>query len=313
MKVSHGFSQSGSSPRKSRVLTDYSNERGSDLSPVIWAIDAFPESDLSHMATAEALQTFFPGIPILPVYVLPKTSFADKGYSSFLQPALKPMARKALDKLLRFAPELACTRGPRVLLEKSSRGASCADKLLRFARRIGASCIALGCPAHGGGAFSRYFHRRFSDIVMDQSHVPVLLTGPNAETLRATRPRTMVVPFDFSHFTFADSDLASGPMSEVLTLARALGTEIHALDLGRKSPRDPELRLFESNGISIRFVPEIFRESPEDSIVEYVSALSEEASPLIAYFPRLLARGAVHFRELLKASPCPVVLGAQGA
>ena len=283
---------------------------GAPFGPIVWAMDAFPKSEMSHFATAEALKVFFSDFLVHPVYVLPEAAFSDKGYSTFLKPALKPNARKAVQKLVKFAPGVRSAGKPRVLLDKTGKGPSCAEKLLSFAGRIGAACIALGCLPKGG-RISRYFHTRFSDVVLRDSAVPVLMTGPAIEATSRTS-RVLVVPGDFAALGIPAHDLAlERKLAGVLAFASRLDCEVRFVDFSLRPSHDHWSRLLESSLVPASFAPQIFRDRPRESIVDFVKAEIEETQPLVAVFPGLLAQLDFQIQDLVRDCPCPVVLGPQ--
>ena len=282
---------------------------GAPFGPIVWAMDAFPKSEMSHFATAEALKVFFPDFLVHAVYVLPETAFADKGYSNFLKPALKPNARKAMQKLVKFAPGVRTGSKPHVLLDKTGKGPSCAGKLLNFAGRIGAACIALGCLPTKGGRLTRYFHTRFSDVVLKESPVPVLVTGPAIEATSRTN-RVLVVPGDFAALGIPAHDLAlERKLASVLAFAGRLDCEVRFVDFSLRPSHDYWSRLLESSLVPASFVSQIFRDRPLESIVDFVKAEIEETQPLVAAFPGLLAQLDFQIHDLVRDCPCPVVLG----
>lgn len=301
---------------------------------IVWAIDAFPDQEELLFKTALALQALFPNASIHPVYVLSEENFTSRGISSFLKPALKPMASKAARRLLSQFKNLNLDK-PRVLREAKASVPACARKLLRFAKRIGASRIALG--SHGKSGISRLFYGSFSEAIMDQSSIPVIVAGPRM-SIFVKSPDAIVFPTDFS----AKSGAA---FAQILRVAASFHAEVHlfhktlfGLDnlfqggiqmlgggwttiepyLGSRSTQfQLESRAQHwmgqalSQGVKTRLVSENFREPTSIAIVEYVYQLGE-ASTLLAMVtqtgPVASALLGSVTREVIQRSPCPVYL-----
>lgn len=304
------------------------------LPPIVWAIDAFPTDDDIHLRTAEMIAGCFAGAPVHPVYVLAEESFADRGFSNFLRPALKPMALKALGSLIRETRELRF-RKPRVLMETSASRPACARKLMRYAERIGARMIALG--THERRGFSRFLAGSFSEAVISNSRCPVILSGPHMSHV-AARPRLVIFPTDFS-------EACKRALPDVFKLARSMGAEIHffhkelhlvdplvqsgvnllgggwvSVEPYMSQPADAHTREADEwclrakgEGLTARYIGENFREPTSSAIVEYARTHSR-FSPILALVPQtgpVASRflGSVT-RDVIRTSPCPVYLTA---
>lgn len=166
---------------------------------VVWALDAFSKDVESHARTAHAIRAHAPDCEIQPVYVLSEDVFSARGYSSFLRAALKPRARHNLLALLEHdllaeVKKSGLLRTPRILVETSAEASRCTGKLLRYAKRKGATCVAIG--THARGALSRWFAGSFAETLIRESRIPLLIAGPRQQdSLRP--PRALVVPTDF--------------------------------------------------------------------------------------------------------------------
>lgn len=306
-----------------------------DQPPIIWAVDAFPDDPEFQSRTLRVLRSAFPETPIHPVFVMSEDGFSDRGISTFLKPALKPMAIKGLRHVLQETG-FDGFKKPRVLVESSASRGACARKLLRYAERIGAQMIALGTHARRG--LSRFFTGSFSEAVMSASKVPVIMTGP--EIREAQRPpRAVVFPTDFS-------PLSRFAFVEVIDLAKKFDAEIH---LFHKSihPIDPIvqsgvhmlgggwvsveaylsqpveshekevkdwMKFAQSSGVTSRFVSENFREPTSEAIVEYARRI-DSFSPWVAM---VLQTGPVASwllgsitRDVLRTSPYTVYVASR--
>jgi nucleotide-binding universal stress UspA family protein len=305
-----------------------------DAPPIVWAVDAFPDQLELHVKTATALAALFPHSKIFPVYILSQESFTERGFSTFLKPALKPMALKAVRGLLSQFNSLNLQK-PRVLLEDSASRPACARKLLRFAEKIKAGQIALGSHARRG--FSRLFVGSFSESLLEHSRLPVLVSGPVSQELSAP-PNVIVFPTDFSP--------ANDPaFREVLNLAQSSHAELH---LFHKTtyPFDPFVQgggqllgggwvLFDpflgaddelqaqaqkwlneaaGRGIKTHIISENFREPTSQAIVEYVSHIGDRSALVAMPFHDTrvgTVAGALLgsvTRDVIRACPCPVYL-----
>jgi nucleotide-binding universal stress UspA family protein len=314
--------------------------------PIVWAIDAFPDQLELHIKSAAALQALFPKTTIYPVYVLSEESFTDRGFSTFLKPALKPMATKSLRRLIsqieNFSLQADMRRHlqthlekPRVLVESSASRPACARKLLRFAEKIGAGQIALGSHARNG--LSRLFIGSFSESLLDHSSLPVLVSGPRCNEMKS-EPEVIVFPTDFA----PSGDPA---FQQVLSFAARTKAELHVFHKTTYAPDifvqggvqllgggwvtiDPYLspeEHFDSQaqywlneaarrGVKTRIISENFREPTSQAIVEYVSHLGDR-SALVAMIYHDTRVGAVTgallgsvTRDVIRSSTCPVYL-----
>ena len=300
-------------------LTDF------DAAPIVWALDAFPD-DLSrqqqlHAHAAEMIAALFPRSPVFPVYVLSEESFAAQGFSDFLKPALKPMARKSMSRILSEV-SLANLRAPRVLVEPSASIANCAVKLSRFAHKIGAQLIAVS--SHGRRGLARLFLGSFSETMLNKTNIPVLVAGPEILPFHA-RPSHVVFPTDF--------DPASrGAFLSILRLALWLRADLHLIHksetemfaggwiadgamIGKlDSPVDAReaeswMDLASSAGVTAQMIFDNLREPASEAIVEYVRQFGETPA-LLAINPRLGPLAETIFgsltRDVIRASPSPV-------
>ncbi len=329
------------SETRSTFATDHTDLTQS--TPVIWAIDAFPSDLEMQLKTAAALQRVFPSTPIHPVYVLSEDFFMDRGYSPYLRPALKPMAFKAVLRIL-SETNLVHVKKPRILIEPTSSKAACARRLVRYARKLGAVGIAVGSHARRG--LSRFFNGSFSEEIMNSSETPLLIAGPHADEKGERRdeqsrflgegPKTIVFPTDFS-------PACAQAYDQLLTIAMRTGAEIHlfhkqtyAVDpyvqgsmhmlgsgwvsidaLTTDIPEDNSREInawtqaAADSGVPIRLVNENFREPTSEAIVEYVRSLND-ASVLLAMVsqtgPVASALLGSITRDVIRMSTCPIYL-----
>jgi nucleotide-binding universal stress UspA family protein len=304
------------------------------LAPLIWALEAFPDHDDLHLKTAAALGRMYPRRQVIPVYVLSEESFTDRGFSTFLKPSLKPMAKKALARLLseiRALKLIENIRRPRVLIEASASRPACAKKLLRFAQKIGASEIAVGSHAKNG--LARLFVGSFSEAMLDESRIPVLVTGPHAD-ISASAIRSVVFPTDFS-------SACTTALPRILELCSQLGAELHILHkpiqifdtyiqsgvglFGGSWVNIDELMVetFEDHladsrvwldqagafGVKTTFVGENFREPTAEAIVTYADRLGA-GTTLIAMVSQSTRATSAFLgsvtRDVIRASRCPI-------
>lgn len=309
------------------------------VAPIVWAIDAFPDDLELQLKTAAALQTSFPDSPIYPIYVLSEDSFLDRGYSSYLKPALKPMAFKAVLRIL-AETNLSNLRKPRILLEGSPSRTACARRLLRFSKKIGALTIAVGSHARRG--LTKFFAGSFTDELIDANEMPILIAGPHTQLRNAqtpisqfqSQPKTIVFPTDFS-------PACSSAFSRILHIARAMNAEVHlfhkqiytidpyaqagmtsfgsgwiSMDSympemieDHSSDIDRWKQQADEMNVAIRFVSENFREPTPDAIVDYVRSLND-SSVLLAMVsqtgPLAAALLGSVTRDVIRTCPCPI-------
>lgn len=303
-------------------------------SPLIWAIEAFPEQDDIYLRTASALRQMFPDTPILPVYVLSEESFTARGFSTFLKPALKPMAEKAIESLLSQTHGLEFEH-PRILHETSASRPACAKKLLRFAEKIHAGRIALGSHARHG--LSRFFVGSFSEAILDQSRIPVLVAGPHAD-LDHQATKVVVYATDFS-------DTCRHAYDEILRLCASFHADLHLFHkpipsleatapsgigffgnawvpimdlnggwfdetLAEQSEFAAEWsRHAEEYGVKVTFAGQNSREPTAQAIVEYVRGLDPTTSLIAMVSQTGPIAGAILgsvTRDVIRSSPVPV-------
>jgi len=316
MDLNTGFPRS---PPESRSNANgVLQNRAVEEAPLIWALEAFPNHDDLHLKTAAALGKLYPQRQIIPVYVLSEESFTERGFSTFLKPALKPMAKKALATLLseiralRLLPDI---RRPRVLVEASASRPACARKLLRFASKIGASDIAVGSHARGG--FARFFVGGFSEALLDEARIPILVTGPHAD-LEAAPIENVIFPTDFS---IASVNALPG----ILSLCARLRANLHIFHRPVQLFDTFKEHLTESRawqdqavafGVKTVLVGQNFREPMAEGIVQYAIRLGP-ASTLIALVSQTKKAASAFLgnvtRDVIRTSPCPVFVAPREA
>ena len=347
------FSQASNSlSSSSNSLSQYPNispYRSADAAllhqPIVWAIDAFPEDFEMQLKTAEAIQMMYPETAIHPVYVLREEVFLDRGYSTYLRPALKPMAFKAVLRIL-SETRLQHIKKPRILVDRGVSQQTPAQKILRYSRKIGAGAIAVGTHARGG--LSRIFTSSFCEELMDANRLPVLIAGPQSisKPLEATfehqqshlhmRPRTIVFPTDFSR-------ACEHAFEQILSMAELLDAEIHlfhkqtytvdpynAAGMGmlatgwvsvdsfateipedHRSEVEVWMNRASDQGIAVRYISDNYREPTSEAIVQYVKSL-DDSSVLLAMVsqtgPVASALLGSITREVIRMSPCPIYI-----
>jgi len=272
--------------------------------PIVWALDAFPDQTHLHLQIAAALSALGPDALIHPVYVLSEESFAERGFSTFLKPALKPMALKALGHLLSEVINLNL-RPPRVLIEASASGAACAKKLTRFAERIGATLIAAG--SHGRTGLSRLFMGSFSEKLLDRSRLPVLIAGPHAQHLNEV-PRTVLFVTDGAHGCLQAYQRA-------LHTAAKSGAAMHVFWRSRsRCNHNVWHQPAETLGVTLRVIDNSTRKTTAASVLDYIDYLDPSTTlvTMTAQYGVLtnaFSGGLV--REVIRLSPSPVYMMPQ--
>lgn len=308
--------------------------------PVVWALDAFSKDFETHSRTARALRAHAPESDIHPVYVLSEQVFSDRGYSSFLRAGLKPRAHHNLMALLEHellveVNRSGFVRGPRVLVESTADASLCVGKLLRYAKRIGASVIGLGTS--GRSHLSRWFAGSFAETLFRESPLPLLVAGPR-QNVNLKQPRSVILPTDFrSEDRPRFEALLKLAASKDLTLhlfhrsqtsfepwvfggADVLGenwVSIEALfsDEPTAAAREAKdwINLAADAGVDTRLASPHPRDSFAEAIIDYALKL-EGASPFIALLnasARSTSGGlpARLTRDLIRSSPFPLFMG----
>lgn len=312
--------------------------------PVVWAVDAFPDDLDLQVKTATALQAAFPKSPIHPVYVLNEDTFIDRGYASYLKPALKPMAFKATLRIL-SETHLTHAKKPRILNSSSTSRVTAARRLLRYAKKIGASTIAVGSHARRG--LPKFFAGNFADELIEAAEIPILIAGPRAiephieirSDVKASANRAIVFPTDFS-------PACESAFERFLNLAEELKAELHilhretytvdpyaqigmstmgagwvsmeALPEAEYSERIEEMhradferwrKRAEERSVAIRLISQNFGEPIAEAIVGYVESL-HGTSVMLAMVSQTgpvaasLLGSITH--DVIRLSPCPI-------
>ena len=230
--LSFGFTpELRESARRAQLASDYTAEPTAEK--IIWAIDAFPDDLNLHRETAAAIAALWPNAEIFPIYVLSEENFNQRGYTAFLKPALKPMALKAMDAVLDDVRTLPSTapllfRSPRVLIEHSTSRPACARKLLKFAKKVGATQVAVG--SHARGVLARFFVGSFSDSILQNAPLPVLIIGPHAKTV-SSAIHSLVFATDFS-------SACRQVYEQILDMAEEMDAELHLFHKPMPAPLD---------------------------------------------------------------------------
>jgi nucleotide-binding universal stress UspA family protein len=324
-------------------------------------VDAFPDEKHLCRTTAETLVHAFPTASIIPVYILSEDAFLEHGYSKTLRPALKPMVEKKLAALISDLATVLATglatdnatgnaktignrfEKPRVVIARHGGRGATAHKLHRFAEKVGAQVIAVG--SHGRKGLSRFILGSFSEALLTDFHIPIILTGPRTEA-PPTPPEFIVFPTDFSEAC----ELA---FDEVLKLARFFKAEVHLFhktmhyvdpflqsgvhllgggwvsfenfvdDSGRSHESEAHswLSRAAASGVQARYICENFREPVSEAIVEYAGHLQRRTKPgrsdrlasvLITMVPQSGPVASAILgsttRDVIRLSPCPLYL-----
>ncbi len=280
--------------------------------PVVWALDAFAKNLDVHFKTAQAIALHAPQSLIYPVYVLSEEAFAERGYSCFMRPALKSLAHKNMmaildhDGLWEFR-KAGVFQDPTVLIESSADAALCAQALLRYAFELQANFVAIGM--HGRSLVARWFAASFSESILHESRIPVLVSGPHQSS--DLHPSNLIVlPTDF-HPSRREA------FEDLLKIAKERELSIHllqrpaeTLDAWIQSLAHPWgggwtgfddaidddqsaltqeavtwLQRAHQLGVTVHVITENFRESAAEAIIDYAKSLEgpdKRSSPTIA-------------------------------
>lgn len=301
--------------------------------PVVWALDAFSKDFDVHFKTAHAIALHAPGRLIHPVYVLSEEVFQDRGYSSFLRPALKTLAHRNMMAVLNHDAlwdlrKAGAFHDPEVLIESTADASACALQLLRYADDVNAELIALGTQAKS--LMARFFAGSFAESVLSQAHRPVLVIGPHqSRDLHLTD--TVVLPTDFqpSHRHGFDGLLEIAQAHDlklyllqktpesidtwIQNVAQAWGGALPPLeefydddDESRAREAISWIQKAHELGVEAHVVTDGVNESSASAIIDYATQL-KDASPTIAMLqdPTNWLTSTV-LRDLIRASPFPL-------
>lgn len=288
------------------------NSLSARVPPMVWALDAFSKDFVRHARTAEAMQAHMPEGAIHPVYVLSETVFLNRGYSSFLRAALKPRAHKNLvavldHELLSSLRRTGCLRPPRVLVESSADASLCTQRLLRYAKHIGARLVGIG--ASGRSPLSRWFTGSFAETLISGSRLPLLITGPK-QGASLKIPTVFVLPTDFNPSRRIE-------FTELLEIAAKKKISLHLVHDETETAKAEAQHWMTAaceRGVELRFVSAAVRTSAAKFIVAYARQIENKNSPFIAIFGnRGLASNdgwlpARLTRDLIRSSPYPLYL-----
>ena len=305
--------------------------------PVVWAIDAFSKDFETHLRTALAIRAHSPESQIHPVYVLSEDVFSNRGYSNFLRAALKPRAHHNLiavlnHELLKPIRASGSLHVPRVLVEATANASACTRKLLRYAKRVGAEVVAIG--SHGRSRLSRWFAGSFAETLLNESTLPLLITGPEHKIDSAEKPGALVMPTRllaseraaFEHFLKLASvrDIpvhlvcpSDHPIDEWLKAGTHLlgggWVSVEALFFNQRDLADEAVQwreIADRAGVRVQIAsdsgPEVdlTADSWAESIVDYARKLSSPVIALSSTDGRALPSGLT--RDLIRSSPFPL-------
>ena len=297
---------------------------------VVWAVDAFSKDFATHARTACAIRAHAPESEIHPVYILSEEMFSGRGYSGFLRAALRPRAHHNLQALLEHElladlKRSGVCRRPRVLIEPSANASLCTGKLLRYAKRIGAELIAFGSTGKRG--ISRWFAGSFSETLMTETDLPLLIAGPHQQH-QVNASRAMIVPTEFRRQDRAAFEAllriatrrglalhliyrAEPALEDLISGGGALLTDswisIDALFDNLEGPSSIEakdwLRLATEAQVETRLSSPLSQDSFCEAVLDYARKL-EAFAPVIALLtPELPGRLT---RDLIRSSPYPL-------
>lgn len=292
---------------------------------VVWAVDPFHDHLKTQRKTLQAIgEVYGPSVQIVPASVLRAGSYNPHN-RQFLEKwaQLFDAARESLDRLV-DGIDLAGLERPRILSHESASVTDAVRTLVHFAIAEGAEAIAV-C-SHGRTGLSRLILGSFTETIVLQSPLPILVVGP--KEIAEPKMEMFLFPTDFSD----PSKAVFQRLLDVAVLAEAHVRLFHKIEylypaLGypfvvppvnadsleslREEVREratPWLKLAESRGVRADAVVESGAESTLDSVLRAaeppgtVIAMAALSGPVGAAIAGSLTR------QTLRAAPCPVLV-----
>ncbi|MBI4924961.1 MAG: universal stress protein, partial [Bdellovibrio sp.] len=182
---------------------------------LIWAVDAFEETNEIQLHTIETLKLFANMIQtqVQPVYVLnPDQLDIPMELSQPFLDRYEISAKKSLEHILRKA-DINGLLPPKILIHQKTSLRGATQALLSYAMSVSASAIVVG--SHGRSGLERFFLGSFSESLTLQSKLPVLIVGTKTKTQNDIKE--ILFPTDFAENSF-----------EVFLKVVKLATELNA-------------------------------------------------------------------------------------
>lgn len=190
------------------------------INKVVWAVDVFDKNGDSRKNAAHTLASLGRKSPLIvePIYVLsPEQLDLSIDANPPWIKRYRPAAQSALKQMLKSLP-VPGLKSPKVLVHQKASLSGTVQSLASYAKTAGVDLIAVG--THGRKGLSRFFLGSFTETLLLQTHIPVLVVGPHAQT-----------PGDFDRILFATdfSEASEKAFTSVLNLARNLGCQVTLL------------------------------------------------------------------------------------
>jgi nucleotide-binding universal stress UspA family protein len=193
------------------------NNLGGSLFNTIWAIDAFhtnPKVQLRALRAVEAMASKSP-LQVIPVSVLPWGRF-DADSLQFLN-KWHDLAGVAQTRVLKFlkAEKSPYLKPHRLLSQENSSLSQSVTSLIHIAISEKADLIVT--TTHGRSGPAKLVMGSFSESLVYQSPIPVLLVNPKASALK--KIKCILFATDFS-------EASNAAFKKVVQLARQIGAEV---------------------------------------------------------------------------------------
>lgn len=192
---------------------------------VIWAVDPFEQPNETQTNVVNFLQFLQKAYPqddtfvLEPVYVLSSDQLnLPRDFGVHFIESYKPTALKIFEKRLTELKDLPKFKSPQVLTHQGFSLRSLAHYFIQYAESVAGDLIVVG--THGKKGLSRAFLGSFAESLLLQSHIPVLVIGPNATELNFNQ---ILFPCDL------DGEPTDSVFLEVLEVAHQLNAEVTLL------------------------------------------------------------------------------------
>ena len=163
---------------------------------IVWAIDAFAEKKLQTkgLKTLKTISEAF-GLEVDPVYVLSsgQVQVQNELYPNWAVD-YEGISAVQLKRITQLA-ELKITKKPTILIAKTDSLQGATARLINYGKKINAKFIFAN--THSNEGLSRFFLGSFTETLLLQNKIPVLVTNPTTET--PAKIRHILFPTDFLH------------------------------------------------------------------------------------------------------------------
>lgn len=258
---------------------------------ILWAVDPYAEDAQLQTRLVDTLNAMAGdhGAPIEPVSLL---AHGDEGMVSKVKESVSAYAKKV---------GLKGVTGPTVLVQPDTSLGNAVRSLIDYARKDGASLIAVGSQARKGA--TRFLLGSFAETLVLQSDVPTLVVSPQTHDVK--KIRRILFPTDIT-------GKSKSVFPQVVAFAKQIGAEVVVFhrqgpeSFGREKELEQLVEVARQGGAHAS----LLFEQGGLSTTQEIIALSEQSGTILAMVSQTNSLGSLILgsvtRQVLRHAECPV-------